>query len=132
MRKVTKESLAKWCDEDYDTCLEDDLYKYFGKTYNRWDWCEIYREGVSVWNTMFPEDEIDEDSPKGCVFAAITAHAAEGAYAAVATALGVDKDHLEMVVAEWYEMQDCPPPPVGYDGLKALVDQEDVRANEVR
>lgn len=120
VRSVTRESLADWDNVKKD--IGDDLIVYFQYTYGKWDWCEIYREGLSIWELMFNE-KIDVFSPAGEVIAAVAAQAMHGAFSAVAAAIGIKEDELLHAVDEWYEGQDHLPPPVGYDGLKAKVEE---------
>ena len=103
--KISNE-LANWDDEDSNN--EDMYYDHFEKS-NLWDWCDIANEGRSVWNQMFQGD-LEADSPIDCIFSAIAAQAAHGAFAAIAEMFGVKCDDIESIVAYWYENQNNTPP----------------------
>lgn len=109
MSKETEEALRDWQNIDRDPA--DDLHRHFGE-YGRWDWCEISDEARRVWNLMFPDNEVHENSPIDGVLGAVAAQASHGAFAAVAAALGVNTDALELAVSYWYEGQDEPPKPI--------------------
>jgi len=117
---VTKESLADWQNTAY---YDNDLHLYFEDTYGRWNWTEIYREGVSVCNLMF-DYEIEEDSPLESVFAAVAAQAAYGAFSAVAQAIGTDRHYLMGAIEDYYENKDESLPALGYDGLRSAIEEE--------
>jgi len=108
MSKQTEQALLAWESEGRDPC--DDLHHHFTE-WGRWDWCEIADETLRVYNLML-EDEAENGSLVDGFFSAAAAQASHGAFAAVATALGVEARHLELALAEWYENQDAPPPPV--------------------
>jgi len=105
--KIT-EDLANWGDE-YSN-YPDLLHEHFEKT-NLWDWCDVAKEGRSVFNQMF-QDDVEEDSPIDCVFAAIAAQVAHGAFAAIARMLGTTPGDIERLSAYWYENKDKTPPPL--------------------
>lgn len=115
---ITKQYLADWeSDEEFDPEV---LHLYFEETYGRWYWPEIYTEGISVFKLMFDE-EFDDYSPMGVVFAAVGAQAADGAFSAVAAAIGTTTQKLRCAVAPWYENQDELPPPIGCSGIQKEV-----------
>jgi len=114
MSATTEAALRGWENDDRgDT--PDDLHCHFND-FGRWDWCEIATEARRVWNMMFSgkllDEDVQDDSPMDGVWGAAAAQASHGAFAAVAAALGVPARALELSLAEWYENQDNPPPPI--------------------
>ncbi len=87
--------------------------------HGRWQWCEIANEARRVWNLMF-SDTVEKDSAMDAVWTAAAAQAADGAYAAVAAALGVDCIALRDAVEPWLLKQDSPPPPISPQRLLEL------------
>lgn len=117
MSKETEEILRNW--EKTDEDVGDTLHRHFGE-FGRWEWLDVNAEGLRVWNLMF-EEAAETFSPIDDLISAVAGQAASGAYAAMAAALGVRADALELAVAEWSEKQDCPPPPAGPEGLMLKV-----------
>ena len=98
-----------------------DFFSHFEK-FGRWYWPEISAEAVRMLSLVVCA-EVEEESPIDSIISAASAQAADGAIAAVAAALGVDKDALEITVNAWYETLDQDlPSPVGFDGLAAAVE----------
>jgi len=112
--KSIEQHLVEWETNDRDT--GDDLHRYFEDEFGRWDWCEIYEEGIRINNLMF-DDVVEDFSPLGNIFAAVAAQASHGAFAHIAACLGVDKDALRLAVSEWSEDQDNLPAPIGAERL---------------
>lgn len=93
---------------DYD--VVDALHTHM-TDWDRWHWCDIADEARRVWNLMFC-DTVEKDSAMDAVWTAAAAQAADGAFAAVAAALGVDRFALREAVEPWLYAQDSPPPPI--------------------
>ena len=91
--------------------------------YGRWHWCDIADEARRVWNLMFC-DWVEKDSAMDAVWTAAADQAADGAYAAVAAALGVDRIALRDAVEPWLIKQDSPPPPISPQSLLELCSDE--------
>ena len=75
----------------------DDIHAYFTASSLR-DWCEVADEARRIYNLMFAdtEDEFVEDgAPIDGVWTGAAAQAAHGVWAAVADALGLNKNILE-------------------------------------
>lgn len=102
---------------DRDTC--DDLNRYMD-LWGRWNWTEVATEGRRLWNAMFRE-EIEYNSAKDGVIAAVAAQAADGVFAAVAAMLDLEKDDLMDLVLPWYQSQDNLPPPVSPETLAEYI-----------
>ena len=100
----------------------DALHEYM-IDYGRWHWCDIADEARRVWNLMF-FDTVEKDSAMDAVWTAAAAQAADGAYAAVAAALGVDCFALREAVEPWLYAQDSPPPPISPQRLLELCGHE--------
>lgn len=105
---------------DSEELASDTLFQHF-EQFDRWDWCEVAEEGRYVNRLMFG-DSIDPDAPRAAVLSAVAACAAQGAFAAMAAALGVGVNALMAVMMEWYESQDAPPSPVTLDELMNAID----------
>ena len=112
--KTTEKDLAEWATNDRDT--GNDLHVYFEDTFGRWDWLEVYEEGVRIGNLMFDE-EVEIESPRADIMAAVAAQSAQGAFAFVAACLGVDADDLMFAAMEC--SQDDMTPPIGAEALMA-------------
>ena len=91
--------------------------------YGRWHWCDIADEARRVWNLMF-FDTVEKDSAMDAVWTAAAAQAADGAYASVAAALGVDFFALRDAVEPWLYAQDSPPPPISPQRLLEMCGHE--------
>ena len=117
MSKETERKLIDWENND----PEDDIHWHF-KSFGRWHWCHISDEGRRVWNMMFPVI-LEEGSPADAVFCGIAAQASHGAFAAIAAALGVDREALEIAVSEWYGKDKNPPAAVKPDELMTLIEE---------
>ena len=115
--KTMEQNLVEWETNDRDT--GDDLHRYFDDEFVRWDWCEIYREGIRVGNLMF-EENVEDYSPRADLLAAIAAAAADGVLAHIAACLGVGKEALQLAIAEWSEDQDNLPPSISAEKLLAM------------
>ena len=105
-----KQILSALEDETID--FGDNLHRHFEDDFGRWDWCEVYEEGVRIYNLITGEN-VETFSPLSDIFAAVAAQAHNGAMSSVAAALGVDARDLSVVASEWAENQDDPPSPVG-------------------
>ena len=121
MSKKTEETLKNW--ENGENDISDDIHHHFND-FGRWNWCDIYREGSRVWNLMFPDEPISEDSAVEAIFSGIAAQAEAGAFAQVAAALGVDAEALRMTASEWGEDQDNLPPPVGPEKFMERISED--------
>lgn len=104
----------------YDVC--EAMHNYMIE-HGRWHWCEIADEARRVWNLMF-YDTVEKDSAMDAVWTAAADQAADGAYAAVAAALGVDRIALRDAVEPWLIKQDSPPPPISPQSLLELCSDE--------
>lgn len=116
-RQVSEEALIDWQNNKF---LDDDLHCYF-ENKGQWDWTEIRHEWVRLNNLMFSED-VHLNSPKEELASAAICQGFKGAISAVAAALGVDAQTLDVAVAEWTEGKEKGkvPAPIGFDGLKNI------------
>jgi hypothetical protein len=119
--------LANWMAEDsHPPC--DAAHGHF-EEFEPWDWCAIADEGLRLWNLMFADGTPAEDgSAISAPIHGVAAAAANGAFAAVAAALGVSPHHLQVAVSDYYwgpmDATTAPvPAPVGADGLMKLIDE---------
>lgn len=116
-RRCALEIAEKKCthfDSRYsDAC--DDLHRYMD-LWGRWNWTEVAAEGRRLWNAMFKE-EIEYNSPRDGLIAAVAAQAADGVFAAFAAMLDLEKNDLMDLVLPWYQYQDRRPEPVSPDVL---------------
>ncbi|MDH4216465.1 MAG: hypothetical protein OEV26_04425 [Gallionella sp.] len=115
--KTMEQNLVEWKTNDRD--IGDDLHRYFEDEFGRWDWCEIYEEGIRIGNLMF-EENVEKFSPRAGLLAAVAAQAARGAVAQIAACLGVERQALEHAIAEWSEDQDSLPPPISAEKLLVI------------
>ena len=117
MSEQTEAKLRNWARDDAVT--DDDMHRHM-RDFGRWDWCEIADEGRRIYGVMFGE-EVESGSAVDAIIGGVSAQAADGAWAAVAAALGVDAEDVRMAVADWYEKQDATPPPVSPDRFMELI-----------
>ncbi|MFA5186965.1 MAG: hypothetical protein WC551_10835 [Patescibacteria group bacterium] len=117
MSDATESRLLDWENPNTETLCDAHFHM---KDFGRWDWVDVSDEGVRIWNLMF-DDNIESLSAADSVFSAIAAQSAEGAFNAVAAALGVDPEALKLVAACWYENQDDLPPPVSAEKFMEMV-----------
>jgi hypothetical protein len=108
-QKVSAENrIREWRTGDSDIC--DDLHWHFTEGGLR-DWCDIGKEGFRLWNVMFPEHQIEEHSPIDGLLHAVAAQGQHGAYAAVASALGVSELTIRCVFERWEDKSQKPVTP---------------------
>ena len=91
-----------------DVCVA--LHSYL-LDFGRWQHEEIADEARRVWNLMF-HDRVQKGSAMDAVWTAAAARAADGAYGAVASAIGVEWWGLRKAVEPWLLNQDSPPSPI--------------------
>ena len=99
-----------------DVCVA--LHSYL-LDFGRWPYEEIADEARRVWNLMF-HDQVQKGSAMDAVWTAAAAQAADGAYAAVASAIGVEGYGLREAVEPWLLNQDSPPSPISPQELFEL------------
>jgi len=97
----------------------DDFHKHFAG-FDRWDWIDVSRESIRVYNVMFDE-EIEEFSPLEGIIEATAAQAQSGAFSMMAAAIGVNAQDLRSAIFEYSEDQDNLPPPISIEKLMDLV-----------
>ena len=96
----------------------DDIHAHFMETKLR-DWYSVANEARRIYNLMFVDIEeenfVEDGSPLDGVWTGAAAQAADGVWAAVADALGLDKDILESALEDWYSPHGEVPPPMTMD-----------------
>lgn len=115
----SERKLLEWKNEEND--VGDDLHEHF-QLFDRWNWVDIAEEGRRIQNLMFDEN-VEIDSPYHCLLKAIAAQAYEGAYMAMAKALGIDSSDLSQAANHWFDMQDSTQSPIGFTGLQRLIEE---------
>jgi len=129
-RIITKKSLSKALNDDYEGEIEGDLYTYFEDTFGKWNWPDIGREGVSVFNLIHGSDADEDDSIIAGVFSAVAAQSYVGAIKAMAAATGIDVSTIESALSDWYENEDELPLPIGANEFANLLLKEQARNKE--
>lgn len=95
----------------------DDIHAHFMAGKLR-DWCEVAEEARRIYNLMFADTEdefVEDDAPLDGVWSGAAAQAAHGVWAAVADALGLNKEILESTLEDWYFLHGEVPPPMTMD-----------------
>lgn len=124
MSEQTEKVLLEW-DADEHNISGDDVFDALNEhfiEFGRWHWVEISDEARRVWNLMF-KDKVENGSPMDGVWTAAAAQASDGAFEAMAAALGVESFALQAAIAPWLENQDCLPPPVTAKRLLDLCEE---------
>lgn len=119
-RQVSEDDLRDW---ENSEMVGDDLHCYFSN-YKERDWLEISEEARRVYGLMF--GDIEKWSAIDGLLSAVAAAAAEGAFAAMSDALGVE--NVSHFLGEWYEKGDYPPS-VGLAGFEKKI-QDDLKSWE--
>ena len=129
--QALKDRMRNWADDDYDEDISDLMHAYFEATKLR-DWCDIADEARHLWEFLFDEP-LEEYSPVDGLLAAVAAQAANGIYAAVASALDLNPEYLKFVLSEWEEgvKDDTVPPPITFTKLKRRLEQEQKKWEEM-
>ena len=107
--------------------VADDIHEYFTSTKMR-DWCEIGDDARRIYNMMFadsPDEEVQDESPLDGIWTGAAAQAADGVWATVADALGLNKEILESVMDEWYFLYEDAPPPMTMDEFQKRYKEEE-------
>lgn len=114
-RPVSEEDLIDWQNNKF---LDDDLHCHF-ENKDQWYWPDIKNEWIRLNNLMFGAD-VQLNSPIEELASAAICQGFKGAISAVAAALGVDAQTLELSVAEWVEgkAEGKLPAQIGFEGLK--------------
>lgn len=107
--------LTKECDSDLVKIMSEDLFSL-----GRWHWPEII-EKKKLYLEKILELTIEDGSVFDKVLSSVALESREGAYAAVAAALGIDSRALQAVLLTWEENQDSPPPHITFDELKTKI-----------
>jgi hypothetical protein len=110
--KITDEILKTLNKEDAEVDSEYALFVHFSsENFNEWSWCDIYQEGLRVFNLIY-DTKVEDETVLSDLFAAMCAQAQDSAFYAICAALGVSSEALIEVVSDWLENQHNLPKPI--------------------
>jgi hypothetical protein len=110
------ETIIRWSHDEYDDENEvevdigDALHVYFEMAGPR-HWCAVRDVARRVAVRMYEPEVLEEGSPIDDLLTATAAQAADGVWQTIAEAFGLNKEHVENVMAHWHEREQDEPIP---------------------